>query len=70
MTGEAFCKCGARRYASEDEANEAEPNGSYKCPDCGTFAKAHPFNGDDSTDWRCYECDTRYGSHGGPSYWA
>lgn len=60
---EAVCKCGKRRYANQAEADKAEWHGGLKCPDCRTFATDHTFDGDDSTDWRCYECDARYHSH-------
>lgn len=60
------CKCGNRTYATMDEAHAAEPNGSYKCPECHTFATDHYWRGDEDSDFRCYDCDTRYGSHGVP----
>ena len=67
----ATCKCGKREYLSEELARFAEPNGSHKCPECGTFALAHPWecNGDEDCN-RCAVCDTRLGSHGGPAYFA
>jgi hypothetical protein len=63
---EAFCRCGARRYASEAEASKVERSGLDKCPVCQTFARDHGFWGDEFSDYRCYDCDVRSGSHGGP----
>lgn len=60
------CKCGLRTYASMDEARAAEPNGAYKCEQCHTFATDHFCYCDDFSDYRCYDCDTRHGSHGEP----
>ena len=62
----ATCRCGARTYPTQAEAEKAEPNGSFKCPTCHTFARDHEFRGDESSDYRCFDCDVRYGSHGGP----
>lgn len=64
---EAVCKCGARKYESQDAADAAEPNGSYKCPTCHTFASDHACQCNE--DFRCYHCDTRHGSHGGDPRW-
>lgn len=66
VRGEAYCRCGDRRYPSMEEARAVERSGLDKCPRCGTFALDHPFWGDEASDWRCYDCDTRSGSHGGP----
>jgi hypothetical protein len=63
---EATCECGARRYASEADARKAEPNGNFKCPVCHTFALDHECRCDEASDGRCWDCDTRHGSHGGP----
>ena len=60
------CKCGKRTYATMAEASAAEPNGAYKCPDCRTFARDHECRCDEGSDFRCWDCDTRHGSHGSP----
>ena len=64
--GPAACRCGARQYPSEAEAHEAEPNGLFKCPTCHTFARDHSCSCNEDSDFRCYHCDVRHGSHGGP----
>jgi hypothetical protein len=61
---EAVCACGERRYPTQAEAHEAEPEGRYKCPTCHTFALDHPYF--EGGEGRCGDCDTRYHSHGGP----
>lgn len=63
---EAFCRCRARRYPSQKAADAAEPNGSFKCPTCHTFARDHACRCDEQSDFRCWDCDVRHGSHGGP----
>lgn len=60
------CLCGRRRYPNAAAAREAEPWGAYKCPDCRTFATDHECRCDDFSDYRCWDCDIRHGSHGKP----
>lgn len=60
------CRCGKRVYRSEDDARRMEPSGRWECPDCYTFAADHFWGGDEYSDFRCYQCDTRSGSHGEP----
>jgi hypothetical protein len=55
------CRCGQRTYSTMAEAHAAEPNGLFKCPNCYTFASDHEYWGGD--EGRCFECDTRAGSH-------
>lgn len=67
----AFCRCGGRAYPTNEAARAAEPHGSFKCPTCHTFAKDHEWRGDfsdpgDAFNPRCWDCDVRLGSHGGP----
>jgi hypothetical protein len=61
-----YCACGATTFETEAEQHAAQPDGRFKCPLCKTFASDHEWSGDESSDWRCYWCDTRSGSHGGP----
>ena len=51
------------QFATQDEADAAQPDGSHKCPICQTFSTDHEFFGDESSDFRCYECDMRSFSH-------
>lgn len=63
----ASCKCGARQYASIEDARKVERSGADKCPECRTFATDHPWmSGWDPEENRCGDCDIRYGSHGDP----
>lgn len=64
----AQCRCGARRYASQEAASEMERSGVDKCPTCHTFATDHEWRGtwgdpSDNESPRCIDCDIRYGSH-------
>lgn len=52
------CKCGERQYATDPFGT-----GAGKCPTCHTFATDHEFYGDESSDFRCYDCDARSHSH-------
>jgi hypothetical protein len=61
-----YCGCGANAFPSEIVAREAMPEGAFKCPLCNTFASDHACNCGPDTDFRCWDCDTRHGSHGGP----
>ena len=57
------CRCGAEQFATQDEQYAAQPKGDYKCSICRTFSTDHEFFGDESSDFRCYECDMRSFSH-------
>lgn len=68
------CRCGATTFDNEAEARafnltripSATGSSPNRCPQCGTSVEDHAFNGDESTDFRCYDCDGRFHSHGGP----
>lgn len=68
------CNCGTTRYRTEAESNPRIETayGSFpkRCPVCNSNSDDHEFNGDDFSDWRCFDCDGRYHSHGGsPDSW-
>jgi len=50
------CRCGAKTDSINRDVYD-------KCPKCGTFSSTHDYYGGEDSDFRCYECDVRYGSH-------
>src|SRR3954463_11711167 len=61
VVAKSFCRCRALRSETQEYLKG-------KCPTCRTFARDHEWSGDAESDFRCIDCDVRYGSHGGPAY--
>lgn len=59
IVAKSYCRCRKTRTETQEYM-------TGKCSLCHTFARDHAWYGDESSDFRCYDCDGRQHSHGGP----